>query len=157
MKLIYAILAGIAGTAAMNLVLYLLSLATHRVLNVPQLLGTMLLGRTHPDGSLSASNSTRAVGYLAHFIVGILYIIGYLALWESGVGTVTASWSLLIGFSNGILAMVIWYFFFMIHQKPPLIKLESYLVTMVFSHIFFGFVATLVYYNLSDQEYSFWQ
>ncbi|WP_204281990.1 hypothetical protein [Pontibacter burrus] len=141
----------------MNLILYLLSLVTHRVLNVPQLLGTMLLGRTHPDGSLSRSFSTKLFGNVAHFLVGILYIIGYLALWESGVGTVTASWSLLIGFDNGILAMIIWYFFFMIHPKPPIIQLEKYLITLVFSHIFFGFAATYVYYRLNQPEHSFWQ
>lgn len=157
MKLLNAILAGVAGTAAMNLALYLFSLVTHRVMNIPQLLGTMLLGRTHPDGGLSNAASTKVIGTAAHYIVGVLYIIGYLALWESGVGTVTASWSLLIGFGNGILAMIIWYFFFMIHPKPPLIQLEKYLVTLIFSHIIFGFVATLVYYQLTHLEYSFWK
>ncbi len=157
MNLIYTILAGLAGTLAMSIVLHLLSMVTPRIMPVPRLLGTMLLGRTHPNGSLSRSTSAVVVGMLAHFIVGILYAIGYLALWESGVGTITASWSLLIGFANGIFAMIIWYFFFMIHPKPPLIKLERYLVEMVFSHVLFGFVVTYTFYHLTKPEYTFWQ
>ncbi|HEY4650452.1 MAG TPA: hypothetical protein VIG72_03515 [Pontibacter sp.] len=156
MKLLYVILAGVAGTIAMNTVLYMLSMVTSRVLNIPQLLGTMLLGRTHPDGSLSEAVGTRIVGLLAHFTVGALYAIGYLALWESGAGTVTATWGLLIGLGNGFFAMIIWYFFFMIHPRPPKIELERYLVTLVFSHVFFGFVATFSYYLLAQPEHSFW-
>nr|WP_221627119.1 hypothetical protein [Pontibacter sp. Tf4] len=150
-------MAGVAGTAAMNTVLYLLSLTTGRVLKIPPLLGTMLLNRTHPDGNLSGAVSTHVVGTVAHYTVGILYAIGYLALWESGVGTITASWGLLIGFGNGIFAMIIWYFFFMIHPRPPHIQLERYLLTLVFSHIIFGFVVTFVYFHLTHPEHSFWQ
>jgi len=155
-KLVYVILAGFAGTTVMTVVLYLLSF-TNRALRIPQLLGTMLLGKTHPNGSLSEAPSTLIVGTVAHFIVGILFAIAYLAFWESGVGTLTFSWSLLMGFANGIFAMIAWYFFFMIHPKPPIIKLERYLVTLVFAHVFFGFVVTYVYYLLTDNEHTFWQ
>jgi hypothetical protein len=156
-KLIYVILAGLAGTAAMTTILYLLSLVTTRVMPVPRLLGTMLLGRTHPDGSMSNAPATLMVGTLAHYTVGVLYAIGYLALWESGVGTITASWGLLIGLANGLFAMVIWYFFFMIHPKPPHIRLDRYLIEMVLGHVLFGFVVTFVYYHLTNPEYTFWQ
>lgn len=157
MKLIYVIIAGLAGTAAMTVFLYFISLLTRHILQMPLLLGTMLLGKTHPNGSLSRSVSTKFVGTLAHYTMGILYAIGYLALWESGVGTITASWSLLIGFGNGILAMVIWYFFIMIHPKPPIIHLEKHLTAILLAHIVFGFILTYVYYQLTHVEYSFWQ
>ncbi|MEJ8758133.1 hypothetical protein WG947_14060 [Pontibacter sp. H259] len=156
MNLIYAILAGLAGTAAMTAVLYLLSF-TNRALRVPQVLGTMLLGKTHPDGGLSGTPSTHIIGTAAHFLVGILYAIGYLSLWESGVGSLTFSWSLLMGFANGIFAMIVWYFFFLIHPKPPIIKLERYLVTLIFAHVIFGFIVTYVYYQLTINEHPFWQ
>jgi hypothetical protein len=156
-KLFYIILAGLAGTAAMSSVIFLLSLVTRRILRIPLVLGTMLLGKTHSNGGLSNGLSTKLVGGLAHYTVGVLYAIGYLALWESGVGTITASWGMLIGLGNGILAMIIWYFFFMIHPRPPHIKLERYLIEMVFSHVLFGFVVTYVYYHLTHVEYPFWQ
>ena len=157
MKLIYIILAGFAGTAAMTFFFSLLSLVTHRVMHIPRVLGTMLLGRTHPDGGLSGSKAAKVVGIAAHYGVGILFSIGYLALWESGVGFVTASWGLLVGLGNGIFAMLIWYFFFMIHPKPPIVKLETYLITLVFGHVIFGFVLTFVFYHLIKPEYNFWQ
>nr|WP_222619668.1 hypothetical protein [Pontibacter sp. KCTC 32443] len=141
----------------MNLVLYLLTRVTNRVMQAPLILGTMLLGKTHPDGGISRSVSAKVVGTVAHYLVGILYAIGYLALWESGVGTVTLSWSLLMGFANGIFAMIIWYFFFMIHPKPPLVELNKYLIALIFGHIIFGLVLTYVFYQLSHLEYSFWQ
>ena len=157
MKLVYIILAGITGTATMTVILYLLSVTTNRALHVPQVLGTMLLGKTHSNGSLSQAPSARIVGTIAHFIVGILFAIAYLAFWESGVGTLTFSWSLLMGFANGIFAMIAWYFFFLIHPKPPIIKLERYLVTLIFAHVIFGFIVTYVYYLLTINEHNFWQ
>jgi hypothetical protein len=157
MKLFYIILAGIAGTASMTAFMYLLSYATRRLMKIIKILGTMLLGRTHTDGTLSNRMSTRVVGLFAHYIVGILFAIGYLALWESGVGSVTASWGIFGGLANGIFAMVIWYFFFMIHPKPPIIALEPYLITLVFAHIVFGFVVCFTYYHLIHPEYGFWR
>ncbi|QCR24562.1 DUF2938 domain-containing protein [Pontibacter sp. SGAir0037] len=157
MKLLYAILSGLAATAAMTAFLYLLSYATHRVMKVIKILGTMLLSRTQRNGELSDAIGTRVVGTLAHYLVGILFAIAYLALWESGVGLVTASWGLLFGLGNGILAMFVWYFFFMIHPMPPLIPLRLYLITLIFAHVVFGLVVTYTYYLLSHPEYGFWQ
>jgi hypothetical protein len=157
MKLLYTILAGLAATAAMTAFLYLLSYATHRVMKVTRILGTMLLDRTQPDGSLSDTVGTKVIGTIAHYLSGILFAIAYLALWESGVGLITASWGLLFGLAHGLTAMLIWYFFFLIHPKPPLIALRTYLATLIFAHIIFGFVATYTYYLLAHPEYRFWQ
>lgn len=157
MKLLYAILAGLAATAAMTAFLYLLSYATNHVMKVIKILGTMLLSRTQRDGSLSDAVGTKVVGTIANYLVGILYAIAYLALWESGVGMVTASWGLLLGVANGLFAMIIWYFFFMIHPMPPAISLRVYLITLIFAHIVFGLVVTYTYYLLSHPEYLFWQ
>ena len=157
MKFLYAVLAGLAATAAMTAFLYLLSYATHRVMKVIKILGTMLLNRTQPDGSLSDAVSTKAVGTVAHYTVGIFFALIYLAAWDSGVGLLTASWGLLLGLGNGIIGMVVWYFFFMVHPRPPLLKLKTYLTTLIFAHVVFGFVVTYVFYLLSDPAYAFWQ
>lgn len=157
MKLLFAILAGLAGTAAMTALLYLLSYATHRVLKVIKVLGTMLLDNTRSDGSLSDAISTRVVGTVAHYTVGVLFAIGYLALRESGVGALTASWGMLFGLTHGLFGMVGWYFFFMVHPNPPRLNLRSYLLTLMLVHIFFGLVATYTFYLLSHPEYRFWQ
>ncbi|AKD03340.1 hypothetical protein POKO110462_16875 [Pontibacter korlensis] len=156
MKFFDAVLAGIAGTAAMTAFLYLLSFITHRVMKVVCILGTMLLNRTQPDGSLSELTSTKVAGTIAHYGVGVLFALIYLALWSSGVGLPTASWGLLFGLAHGLVAMVVWYFFFMMHPNPPLITLRTYLTTLIFAHIIFGFVATYTFYLLVRPDYSFW-
>ncbi|WP_161890373.1 hypothetical protein [Pontibacter russatus] len=157
MKLLHAILGGLAATAAMTAFLYLLSYATHRVMKVIKILGTMVLFRTQPDGGLSDAVSTKAVGTVAHYAVGIFFALFYLALWDSGVGLLTASWGLLLGLGHGIIAMVIWYFFFMVHPKPPLLALKTYLITLIFAHMVFGLVMTYTVYLLQQPDYAFWQ
>ncbi|PRY16440.1 hypothetical protein CLV24_101286 [Pontibacter ummariensis] len=157
MKFLIAVLAGIAGTAAMSAFLYLLSYATHRVMKAIKILGTMLLFRTQPNGSLSDAVSTKAVGTVAHYAVGVFFATMYLALWDSGVGALTASWALLFGVGHSIIGMFAWYLFFMVHPKPPLIKLKTYLVTLIFAHILFGFVTTYTFYLFTQPAYSFWQ
>ncbi|MDX5437871.1 MAG: hypothetical protein LPK03_11785 [Pontibacter sp.] len=156
MKFLDAVVAGIAGTAAMTAFLYLLSFATHRVMKTVRILGTMLLNRTHSDGSLSELTGTKVAGTIAHYAAGIFFAVIYLALWDSEVGLITASWGLLFGLAHGLMAMVIWYFFFMLHPRPPLIKLRSYLITLVFAHLIFGLVTTYTYYLLVRPDYEFW-
>ncbi|MFD2246014.1 hypothetical protein [Pontibacter ruber] len=157
MKLLHAILAGLAGTAAMTAFLYLLSFATHRVMKVVMILGTMLTGRTGPDGSISEAGSTKVVGNAAHYLMGIVFAIGYLALWDSEVGLPTAGWGLLFGLGHGLLAMVLWYLFLMVYPKPPRIPLRTYLITLIFAHIVYGFVVAYTFYLLEQPDYTFWQ
>ncbi|WP_439881508.1 hypothetical protein ACSX1A_20555 [Pontibacter sp. MBLB2868] len=156
MKLLYVILAGLAATAAMTAFLYILSHLTHRVMQVIKILGTMLTNRTQPDGSPSDAVSTKVVGTVAHYALGVLFAIVYLALWDSGVGLVSASWGLLFGLAHGVIGMTLWYFFFMLHPKPPLIRLKTYLLTQIAAHVVFGFVLTYVYYLLLQPAYEFW-
>ncbi|WP_299704438.1 hypothetical protein [uncultured Pontibacter sp.] len=156
MKLLYAVIGGLAATAAMTAFLYLLSLFTHRVMKVIKILGTMLTNRTHPDGSLSDAVSTKVYGTVANYLVGIIFALFYIALWHSGVGLINASWGFLFGLAHGLTAMFIWYLFFLVHPRPPLIALRTYLVTLIFAHIVYGIVLTYTVYLLAHPEYSFW-
>ena len=156
MKFLYAIPAGLAATAAMTAFLYLLSFLTHRVMKVAKILGTMITRQTGPDGSLSDSTNAKVVGNIAHYLIGIFFAVVYLALWDSGVGLITASWGLFFGLAHGIVAMVMWYFFFMLHPNPPIIPLRSYLLTLIVAHLVYGFVATYTFYLLHKPHYAFW-
>lgn len=157
MKFLDTILASIAGTAAMTAFLYLLTYATHRVMKVIKILGTMLLFRTQPDGGLSDAFSTKVVGTIALYSVGAFFAVIYLALWDSEVGLISASWSLLFGLANGIAGMFAWYFFFLVHPKPPIIQLKTYLLTLIVAHMVFAFVTFYTYYLISEPSYTFWQ
>jgi hypothetical protein len=156
MKLLYAVIAGIAATAAMTAFLYLLSFITHRVMKVIKILGTMLTNRTHPDGTLSDAVSTKVYGTVAHYLVGIAFALFYIALWQSGVGLITASWGLLFGLAHGLFAMFLWYLLFLVHPRPPIISLRTYLATLVFAHIVYGLVLTYTVHLLMRPDYPFW-
>jgi hypothetical protein len=156
MKLLYILLAGLAATAAMTAFLYLLSYITHRVMKVVKILGTMLTKRTYPDGSLSDAVSTKVIGTIAHYTIGVAFAFVYLALWDSEVGLISASWGLLFGLAHGILAMIAWYFFFLIHPNPPIIALKSYLLSLISAHVIYGLVLTYTFYLLIKPDYSFW-
>lgn len=156
MKLLYAVIGGLAATAAMTAFLYLLSLVTHRVMKVIKILGTMLTNRTNPDGSLSDAVSTKVYGTVAHYIFGIIFALFYVALWHSGVGLINASWGLLFGLAHGLMAMFLWYLFFLVHPRPPIISLRTYLVTLIFAHIVYGLVLTYTVYLLAHPDYPFW-
>ena len=156
MKLLYIILAGMAATAAMTAFLYLLSYITHRVMKVIRILGTMLTKRTQPDGSLSDTLSTKIIGTIAHYLIGVAFAFVYLALWDSEVGLISASWGLLFGLGHGILAMIAWYFFFLIHPNPPIIPLKTYLLSLISAHVIYGLVLTYTFYILIKPDYDFW-
>ncbi|GGG19358.1 hypothetical protein [Pontibacter amylolyticus] len=156
MKLLYAVIGGLAATAAMTAFLYLMSYVTHRVMKVTRILGTMLMNRTQPDGSLSKATNTKVYGTVAHYLAGIIFALFYIALWHSEVGLINASWGFLFGLAHGLMAMFIWYLFFMVHPRPPLISLRTYLTTLIFAHIVFGLVLTYTVYLLAKPDYPFW-
>lgn len=156
MKLLYAVIGGLVATAAMTAFLYLLSLITHRVMKVIKILGTMLTNRTQPDGSLSDAVSTKVYGTVAHYLVGIVFALFYIALWHSDVGLINASWGFLFGLAHGLTAMFIWYLFFLVHPRPPIISFRTYLVTLIFAHIIYGVVLTYTVHLLARPDYPFW-
>ncbi|MFT2008898.1 hypothetical protein ACMA1I_09510 [Pontibacter sp. 13R65] len=156
MKLVYITLAGLGATAAMTAFMYLLTLLTKRTMKVIKILGTMVTHQTQPDGSLSGSMSSAIAGTLAHYALGILFALGYLAFWHSDVGAPTAAWGALFGLAHGLLAMAGWYFYFMLHSQPPVIALRTYLLSLIFAHIIFGIVVSYVYYLLVHPNFSFW-
>ncbi|TXK37414.1 hypothetical protein FVR03_15505 [Pontibacter qinzhouensis] len=157
MKLLYISLAGLAATAAMTAFMYLLTVLTKRVMKMIKILGTMLTNQTQPDGSLSGSIRASVTGTVVHYAIGILFAIGYLALWDSGVGAPTAAWGFLLGLGHGLLAMAGWYFYFMLHPQPPLIALRPFLLSLIFAHTVFGIVASYVFYLLAHPAHSFWR
>ncbi|WP_187264767.1 hypothetical protein, partial [Pontibacter beigongshangensis] len=156
MKLLYITLAGLAATAALTAFMYLLTLLTRRVMKVIKILGTMLTNQTQADGSLSGSIQATLTGTVAHYAAGILFALGYLALWDSGVGAPTAAWGALFGLGHGLLAMAGWYFLFMLHTRPPAINLRFFLLSLIFAHVIFGVVVSYVYYLLAHPPYRFW-
>ncbi len=145
MKLLDIIIAGMVGTALMTAFMYAMTFVTQRVMKVVKILGTMLTFRTTPDGRLSDSRGAIAVGLIAHYAVGVVFMLVYYWLWTLGIGRPDLRTSLLFGVVSGVVAIGIWYAFFAIHPRPPAISLPPYLFTLALAHIVFAVAAIETY------------
>jgi hypothetical protein len=150
MKILFAIIAGIAGTLAMTAFLYLLTFITHKQMKVVKILGTMLTNNTQPGGKLSESKTTIIVGAIGHYSVGISFAIVYLILWHFGIGKPDFVNALIFGGVSGIAAIGIWYGFVAVHPNPPDIPLKSYLLTIFLGHFVFALTEFYTYLALDN-------
>ena len=154
MKLLALFFASIAGTAAMTLVMYLLSFMTHEPLKVVKILGTMLTFRTTPAGRLSDSTPAIATGIVAHYPMGVAFAFGFWLCWQHGIGTPDLPGGLLFGLVSGLAGVVIWEAFFRLHPHPPqTVPLRHYFISLVLAHVVFGVVVALVYHALATAPF----
>ena len=138
MKLINAIISGIAGTALMTLFMYLLSYITKRRLKVVKILGTMLTIYSNPEGKLSESNKAITIGLVTHYGVGIFFSICYLILWRNGIGQPDLINACIFGLINGVFGIFIWRLFLLIHPSPPFLPFKTYMASLVIGHVAFA-------------------
>ncbi|GAB2773118.1 hypothetical protein GCM10027275_15100 [Rhabdobacter roseus] len=133
--------AGLAGTFLMTLFMYLLGFLTPYVLKVVKVLGTMLTFQTTPDGGLSDRPLAIGVGTVAHYAVGVLFVLAYRVLWAWGVGDSGYGTAFWFGLASGVLAIGVWYGLFRLHPRPPQLALRPYLLTIFLGHFVFVYGA----------------
>ena len=78
------------------------------------------------------------VGWILHFIFGIIFTVILYLLWENFI---QPNWinTLLIGIIAGIIGSVGWKIFFALHPNPPKIKFVEYSLQLIFAHIVFSY------------------
>jgi uncharacterized membrane protein YagU involved in acid resistance len=138
MNILTAIAAGIGGTAVMTAFIYLLSYTTKKRLKVVKILGTMLTFQTTPDKQTSEHSSAIVVGIIGHYLVGIIFSVIYYLLWTHGIGKPDLMTCAIYGFISGIVGIIVWRIFFVLHPNPPAVPLKDYIVSILIGHIFFG-------------------
>ncbi|MDX5346224.1 MAG: hypothetical protein LPJ89_01775 [Hymenobacteraceae bacterium] len=154
MKFISVIIASFFGTAIMTLVLYLISFMTTRVMRVPLVLGTMLTRQTTADGGLSSSTRARFIGSVAHYVVGAIYGIVFLMMWDAEIGELTLPWAVFFGIGAGVMGIILWHLFLLVHPLPPRLPLKSYYLTLLFGHNVFSIVTFYVYSFLIENVFA---
>ena len=132
-------LQGIVGTAVMTAVMYLIAYFTRDRFKVVKILGTMLTLQTTPEKGLSDKPSAITVGLIAHYLVGIGFAAIYEQLWSQGIISPNFINTTLLGLLNGIFGAIVWKVFISVHPNPPHIPLRSYLVAIIFGHVFFAY------------------
>jgi uncharacterized membrane protein YagU involved in acid resistance len=86
MNVLGAIIAGIAGTVIMTLVL-----AMGPKMGMPKM---DIIGML---GSMFSEKSNRTLGLILHFMMGIVFAIIYVLLWNAGIGLVSVLWGAIFG------------------------------------------------------------
>ncbi|MEP1086699.1 DUF6789 family protein [Algoriphagus sp.] len=148
------IVAGVAGTIAMTLVMYSYSYITKKFTMVIHVLGNLLVAERN---YYSPSKNALIIGSLAHFGVGILFSFAYFLLWNWGVFRINFQDSILIGAISGILAIVVWYGYLRFHSHPPKFSKLHYFLALFISHIVFGIVTVNVFQLITDNPELWYQ
>lgn len=138
-------LQGIVGTAVMTAAMYLIAFLTRDRFKVVKILGTMLTLQTTPEKGLSDRPSAITVGLIAHYVVGIGFAAVYEQLWSHGIISSNFINTTLLGLLNGIFGAIVWKIFISVHPNPPRIPLLSYLVAVIFGHVFFAYGIWITY------------
>lgn len=140
-----AFLEGILATAAMTFFVYIIARFTGLQMQVIHILGTMLTGETTSGKMVSHTPKTRWIGTVTHYLIGVLFAIGYEFLWQKNITQPTVSSAFFLGVLIGVLALLVWSTFIRVHPNPPAIPLKWYLSTLFAGHILFSFVVLTIH------------
>jgi uncharacterized membrane protein YagU involved in acid resistance len=131
------IIAGLAGTVAMTILMYLAPLMGMPKLDIISMLGTMF-----------TSNKTVAtiIGVMAHLMMGVVFAFIYVLLWSFGIGSPTWLWGLIFGAVHGLMVYLIMPMINRMHPRPVEMEGGTKLaVGMLMVHMLYGLVVALVY------------
>lgn len=147
------VLSGFAGTIVMTSVMYLYARLLDKNTKVVHILGSMLTG--NEESYHVQKIKVLTTGAVAHVFVGVLFSFGYFLLWNWGVFDIAWVDSLILGALSGVLAIIVWKSYFIMHQRPPEISLTHYFIALFISHIVFGLITVNVF-KIITHEPEFW-
>ncbi|WP_286970081.1 hypothetical protein [Flavobacterium sp. UBA4854] len=139
--IIQLILVSIGATSAMTWFSYVMSKKFQELYKEPVLL-TFALKKTNI--SLS-EKSQKTWGWLIHYIIGFLFVMGYQILWVKNILPVSPLNALLLGVISGVIGILSWIIIFKMTDHQPPIDFKGYYIQLFFAHIIFAVVATALY------------
>jgi hypothetical protein len=143
MKPIYKIvLAGIAGTTFMTLYSYLISKKENQQYVEPVLLNKLI---TNSEVIPQKVNNQHPAGWVAHYGVGILFVMAYWLLWKKALKSPGPVRALIIGASSGIVAITAWKIMFNASPNPPKNNRYGYFRQLFVAHLIFSIAAIAAY------------
>ena len=146
MDVIGAIIAGMAGTVVMSIILLLAPRMGMPEMDIVGMLGTMF----NKEGS-------PALGWIMHFMLGIIFALIYAALWTAGIGAPTPLWGLIFGAVHWLVSGLMMGVVPMMHAgvragtvEAPGIFMSNSGGAMAFmggliGHMLYGLIVALVY------------
>ena len=120
---IQLILVSIGATSAMTWFSYVMSKNFQELYKEPVLL-TSALKKTNI--SLS-EKSQKTWGWLIHYIIGFLFVMGYQILWVKNILPVSPLNALLLGVISGVIDIFSWIIIFKMTDHQPPIDFKGYI------------------------------
>ena len=140
MDFIRIILGTLVGTTLMTFFSYLVSKIFNKLYKEPVLLNYLL----HYLGIDMRDRAKRIAGWVIHYIIGLVFAIGYDLLWQYKI---RFSWSsgIIFGIISGVIGIVSWMLMFKLPDDKPKIDYKGYYIQLLFAHIIFAIGIVIVY------------
>ena len=137
MDIVGAIVAGLAGTAAMTVLMYVAPMMGMPKMDIVGMLGSMFTAN---------KGVATELGLMAHFMAGVVFALIYALLWSIGLGSATWLWGLVFGAVHGIVAIVMVPLLMRMHPRAPEMAGGAMAKAgMLMAHMVYGLVVALVY------------
>jgi uncharacterized membrane protein YagU involved in acid resistance len=145
MNIIGAVVAGLAGTAVISMLMAMGPRIGMPKMAIWEMLGTMF----SKEGNL-------ALGWIIHFMMGVIFAIIYAALWAAGIGSATLVSGIVFGVVHFLIAGLVMGGMPMMHagikagtvQAPGVLMLNAGVMGLMgglIGHAVYGLVVALVY------------
>lgn len=137
MNVLGAIVAGLAGTAVMTMMMYAAPLMGMPKMDIAGMLGTMVI---------SKKETATVLGMVMHFMVGVIFALIYALLWSLGLGSAAWWWGLIFGAVHGVVAIVMIPIMMRMHPRAPEMASGPLVIAgQLMGHLAYGLVVALVY------------
>lgn len=143
MKITKIIAAALVGTTFMTLYSYAMAKKENEKYLEPELLNALIDGSDNlPDVDDEKSN---AAGWLAHYGVGLIFVLSYYILWKQSLKSPSIVKGLILGAGSGVVAIIAWKIMFRSNDDPPHNDRYGYYRQLFFAHLIFSTTALYGY------------
>lgn len=129
------------GTTAMTAFSLLVSKKKKRNFNEAKVLAEML--ERLPDGP--DNEEATAAGFGAHYLAGLLFVAGYVWLWEKDIVQPDTPTGAALGAASGLVGIAAWELMFTTHPDPPPKNRKRYFGHLMLAHVVFGIFSAAGY------------
>lgn len=92
-----------------------------------------------------SARAARIWGWLSHYLIGFLFVVGYHLLWLNYPELMSPIGVLVLGAVSGIIGILSWVLIFKMTQYQPQIDFKGYYIQLFFAHMIFSIVARVLY------------
>ncbi|MBZ4034245.1 hypothetical protein K6T82_05670 [Flavobacterium sp. 17A] len=131
----------VAATSLMTLFSYAVSAAAREVYKEPLLL-TYVMSFLRIEVSLNVKS---ILAWVVHYLIGILFVIGYHVIWNNDIMEISWLTALILGICIGSIGIAGWMILFSLVPKKPAIDYKGYYIQLFIAHLIFSATAFKVY------------